>query len=45
MFSIECPWCTAPAVVDLTDAPGMRGMRDRGLIAPDPITEPIARAA
>jgi hypothetical protein len=47
MFSIECPWCTAPAVVHLTDASGFEcaACAIEVEIAPDPVTEPVALAA
>jgi hypothetical protein len=47
MLVIECPWCAGPAAVELGegDAFECSGCAIRVEIAPDPLTEPVARAA
>ena len=47
MFSIECPWCTGSATVDMAEGAGFQ-CADCAVkvdIAPDPVPEPVARAA
>ena len=47
MLVIECPWCAGSATVEVAegDAFECTGCAIRVEIAPDPLTEPVARAA
>lgn len=46
MFSVECPWCEGPATVAVADdAFECADCAIRVELAPQPATEPIARAA
>ena len=46
MFSVECPWCDGPATIDVVDdAFECADCAVRVELAPQPTTEPIARAA
>jgi len=47
MLVIECPWCAGSATVEVAegDAFECSGCAIRVEIAPDPFTEPVARAA
>jgi hypothetical protein len=47
MISVECPWCAGSATIEVAedDRFDCAGCAIRVEIAPDPITEPVARAA
>jgi hypothetical protein len=47
MISIECPWCTASATVDIVESARFHcaACAIEVEIAPDPVTEPVALAA
>jgi hypothetical protein len=46
MFSVECPWCDGPATIEIADDTfDCAECAIRVEIAPQPVTEPIARAA
>ena len=47
MIHIECPWCAGPATVE-TGAAGQFECAECAIrveIAPEPVSEPVARAA
>lgn len=47
MVTFDCPWCAEPAMVESAEADEVicEGCGVRAALAPDPVTEPIARAA
>ncbi len=47
MLVIECPWCAGSATVEVAESDMFEcgGCAIRVEIAPDPLTEPVARAA
>lgn len=47
MVIFDCPWCAEPAMVESADADEVvcEACGVRAAFAPDPIPEPIARAA
>ena len=47
MIHVECPWCAGPAGVELADGGQVECVECavRVELAPDPIVEPLARAA
>jgi len=47
MISVECPWCAGSASVEVADGHEFNcsGCAIRVELAPDPVTEPVARAA
>jgi hypothetical protein len=46
MMNVECPWCAGPATVEVGDDEfACSACAIRVEIAPDPVNEPVARAA
>ncbi len=47
MMHVECPWCAGPATVEAGPAGAFEctGCAVRIDIAPEPVSEPVARAA
>jgi hypothetical protein len=47
MISIECPWCTASATIEIAERAEFHCVECavKVEIAPDPAREPVARAA
>jgi transcription elongation factor Elf1 len=47
MVTFECPWCAEPAMVEAAEADVLtcEACGVRADLAPDPIVDPIARAA
>jgi hypothetical protein len=47
MMNVECPWCAEPATVEAGEAGefSCAGCAIRVELAPEPISEPVARAA
>jgi len=47
MANVECPWCAGSATVEVADGDGFScaGCAIQVDIAPEPVREPVARAA
>jgi hypothetical protein len=47
MMTVECPWCAGPATVEVAESDefSCSGCSVRVEMAPDPVAEPVARAA